>query len=113
MKETVINLYPILQFIIILFALFGGYSLVKDIINTISRSFKDKLDNAKDIQAKQKDTEILNNLIARYPLVDKNFMLKSEVEQNIENIQEIHEINKKIEKLEELVEKVIENANRS
>lgn len=82
MKEIVINIYPILQFIIILFAVFGGYSIIKDIINACSRCFKDKLDYKKDCEVlnclSKKDTRIIT----------------------IENAQEIHEINKKVEEIE-------------
>lgn len=82
MKETVINIYPILQFIIILFAVIGGYSVIKDIINACSRGFKDKLDYKKDCEVlnclSKKDTRIIT----------------------IENAQEIHEINKKVEEIE-------------
>ena len=56
MPEVVtFNLYPILKFIIILFAVFCGYSIIKYIINACSRGFKDKLDD-------KKDCEVLNCL---------------------------------------------------
>ena len=76
------NLYPILKFIIILFAVFGGYSIIKDIINACSRGFKDKLDY-------KKDCEVLNCLSKKETRVI-----------TIENAQEIHEINKKVEEIE-------------
>lgn len=83
MPEVVtFNLYPILKFIIILFAVFGGYSIIKDIINACNRDFKDKLDYKKDCEVlnclSKKDTRIIT----------------------IENAQEIHEINKKVEEIE-------------
>lgn len=113
MEERILNLYPLFKFFIAFLAIIGGYNCISNIMNLLSRFSKDVLDNKKDIQAKENDTEIIKELIERYPMVDKRFIVKSEKEQNIENNQEIHEINKKFEKLEELVEKVIENANRT
>lgn len=85
MPEVVtFNLYSILKFIIILFAVFGGYSIIKDIINACSRGFKDKLD-----YKKKKDCEVLNCLSKKETRVI-----------TIENAQEIHEINKKVEEIE-------------
>lgn len=108
MEQVTINFYPIAKFIIILFAIYGGYNCLTNFINLLGRYGKDVLDNKKDMQAKEKDAEIINNLVARYPLVDKDFIVKPEKEQNIENNQEIHEINKKIEELEKLVKGAIE-----
>lgn len=50
----------------------------------------------KDIHAKDCDTDIVQDLIQKFPLVSRDFMNKNTVEQNIENNQEIHEINKKL-----------------
>jgi len=50
----------------------------------------------KDIHAKDCDTDITQDLIQKFPLVQKEYMLLPEREQNIENNQEIHEINKKL-----------------
>lgn len=108
MEQVTINFYPIAKFIIILFAIYGGYNCLTNFINLLGRYGKGVLDNKKDMQAKEKDAEIINNLDARYPLVDKDFIVKPEKEQNIENNQEIHEINKKIEELEKLVKGAIE-----
>lgn len=113
MEERILNIYPLFQFFIAFLAIVGGYNCISNIMNLLSRFSKDVLYNKKDIQAKENDTEIIKELIERYPSVDKRFIVKPEKEQNIENNQEIHEINKKFEKLEELVEKVIENANRT
>lgn len=101
MKETVINFYPILLFIVVLFATVGVIDAIKTIAYLVNRAFKDKLDNKKDIEAKKLDAETMQSLIAKYPDVNQNFIIKPEKEQNIENNQEIHEINKKIEALEE------------
>lgn len=102
LSETVINFYPIAKFFIIVLAIVGGYNCLTNFMNLLGRYGKDVLDNKKDMQAKE------NNLVARYPLVDKEFIVKPEKEQNIENNQEIHEINKKIEELEKLVKGAIE-----
>lgn len=96
MKETVINIYPIMQFIIIMFAVVGGYNLLNNIAQVLGRFGKDKLDNKMDIHAKDCDTDVMQDLIMKYPNVQKEFMLLPEREQNIENNQEIHEINKKL-----------------
>ena len=95
MEQVTINFYPIAKFFIIVLAIVGGYNCLTNFMNLLGRFGKDVLDNKKDMQAKEKDAEIINNLVARYPLVDKDFIVKPEKEQNIENNQEIHEINKK------------------
>ena len=101
MTDTfVINFYPIAKFIIILFAIVGVYSTINNFIHLLARFGKDKLDNKKDIHAKDCDTDVMQDLIQKYPNVQKEFMLLPEKEMNIENNQEIHEINKKIEALE-------------
>lgn len=101
MEEHILNLYPIFKFVIILFATVGVIDAIKSIANLISRGYKDKLDNKKDMEAKKLDAETINALINRYPDVKEAFIIKPEKEQNIENNQEIHDINKKIEALEE------------
>lgn len=108
LSETVINFYPIAKFFIIILAIVGGYNCLTNLMNLLGRYGKDVLDNKKDMQAKEKDAEIINKLVDRYPSVDKEFIIKPEKEQNIENNQEIHEINKKIEELEKLVKGAIE-----
>lgn len=112
MEQVTINFYPIAKFFIIVLAIVGGYNCITNFMNLLGRFGKDVLDNKKDMQAKEKDAEIINNLITRYPSVSKEFIVKPEKEQNIENNQEIHEINKKIEELEELVKRAVENANK-
>jgi len=106
MKETIINIYPIMQFIVIMFAIVGGYNLLNNIAHILGRFGKDKLDNKKDIHAKDCDTDVMQDLIMKYPNVQKEFMLLPEREQNIENNQEIHEINKKIESIEFLLSRL-------
>lgn len=111
MKETVINIYPILQFIIILLATVGIWNIVNTFMNLLSRFAKDKLDNKKDMEAKKIDAETMQQIISKYPDVKESFILKTEKEQNIENNQEIHEINKKFETLEKLVKEAMKNAH--
>ena len=88
MQETIINFYPIFKFIIALFAVVGGYSILKDLINTIdtiARCFKDKLDHKKDCELMKQLSKKETRLIT------------------IENAQEIHELNEKYVKIEEEV----------
>lgn len=106
MKETVINIYPITQFILVLFAIVGGYNLLNNVAHLLARCSKDKLDNKKDIHAKDCDTDIVQDLIQKFPLVSPAFMNKNTVEQNIENNQEIHEINKTIIQMAKDIEEI-------
>ena len=85
MQETVINFYPIFKFIIVLFAVVGAYSIIKDLIRAISRGFKDKLDHKKDCEIMKQLSKKETRLIT------------------IENAQEIHELNEKYVKIEEEV----------
>ena len=110
--QTVINFYPIGEFIILLFATVGVIDTINSIANLISRGYKDKLDNKKDMEAKKLDTETMQSLIAKYPDVNQNFIIKPEKEQNIENNQEIHEINKKLLEFEDII-KDLKNAHRN
>lgn len=101
--ETIINIYALVKIIISFLAIFGIYSLIKDTLNFISRAYKDKLDNKKDIHAKDKDAEITQKIIEyknTYPDVDLGFILKSEDEKDIENNQEIHELSKRVKNIE-------------
>ena len=112
--QTVINFYPIGKFIILLFATVGVIDTIKSIANLISRGYKDKLDNKKDIHAKDCDTDVMQDLIhqmsVKYPDVKNEFIIKPEREQNIENNQEIHEINKKLEEFDSII-KELKNAH--
>lgn len=114
--QTVINFYPIGKFIILLFATVGVIDAIKSIANLISRGYKDKLDNKKDIHAKDCDTDVMQDLIqqlhVKYPDVKQSFIIKPEREQNVENNQEIHEINKKLEEFEDII-KDLKNAHRN
>ena len=85
MQETVINFYPIFKFIIVLFAVVGAYSIIKDLIHAISRCFKDKLDHKKDCQVIEQLSKKELKVIA------------------IENAHEIQELNEKYVKIEEEV----------
>lgn len=60
----------------------------------------------KDIHAKDCDSDVMQDLIMKYPLVEKEFMQKTAKEMNIENNQEIHEINKKIDILQKDMDEV-------
>ena len=88
MDHITINLYHILEFIIVLFAIIGGYSVVKDLIQAFSRCFKDKLDHKKDCELMQclskKDVKLVT----------------------LENAQEIHEINKRLDAIEFVLSKL-------
>lgn len=110
MEAYTINLYPIFKMICILFAIVGAYSTINNFMHLLSRFGKDKLDNKKDIHAKDCDTDVMQDLIqtmqAKYPDVKKEFIILPEKEQNIENNQEIHEINKRIEVLEAELSKI-------
>lgn len=89
------NFYHVLQFIIVLFAIIGGYSVIKDLIHavstTYSRCFKDKLDHKKDCELMQclskKDVKLVT----------------------LENAQEIHEINKRLDAIEFVLSKIKPN----
>ena len=85
MQEMVINFYPIFKFIIVLFAVIGAYSIIKDLIHAISRGFKDKLDHKKDCQVIEQLSKKELKVIA------------------IENAHEIQELNEKYVKIEEEV----------
>ena len=106
MDTYIYNFYPIFKMICILFAIVGAYSTINNFMHLLARFGKDKLDNKKDMHAKDCDTDVMQDLIQKYPLVEKEFMLKTEIEQNIENNQEIHEINKKIDILQKDMDEV-------
>ena len=106
MKETIINIYPITQFILILFAIVGGYNLLNNVAHLLARCSKDKLDNKKDIHFKDCDTDIVQDLIQKFPLVSRDFMNKNTVEQNVENNQEIHEINIRLYDIEKSIQEI-------
>lgn len=114
--QTVINFYPVAKFVIILFATVGIWNVCNNFMNLLSRAFKDKLDNKKDMHAKDCDTDLMQDLIQsmqiKYPDVNQNFIIKPEKEQNIENNQEIHEINKKLLEFEDII-KDLKNAHRN
>jgi len=54
-----------------------------------------------------RDKEIINKFIEKFPLVPIDYMNKTLREQNIENNQEIHELNKKIEFQNQNIDKLI------
>ena len=106
MEAYTIYLYPIFKIFCILFAIVGAYSTINNFMHLLARFGKDKLDNKKDMHAKDCDSDIIQDLIQKYPAVEKEFVLKTEIEQNIENNQEIHEINKKIDILQKDMDEV-------
>lgn len=106
MESYTINLYSVFKMIIILFAIVGGYNLLNNVAHLLARFGKDKLDNKKDIHAKDCDTDIVQDLIQKFPLVSRDFMNKNTVEQNIENNQEIHEINIRLYDIEKSIEEI-------
>ena len=75
-------------------------------MHLLARFGKDKLDNKKDIHAKDCDTDIVQDLIQKFPLVSRDFMNKNTVEQNVENNQEIHEINIRLYDIEKSIEEI-------
>lgn len=72
METMVINIYHIFKFIIIFLAIFGGYSLLTNLMEKI-----------KDIYNKKKDAEITALALSK------------------ENSKEIHILNEKVSELEE------------
>lgn len=98
MEQVTINLYPIFKMIVILFAVVGGYSSFNNFMNLLARFGKDKLDNKKDMHAKDCDADIIQDLIAKNPIV---------VDNNIE----LFEHDKKLERIErrlELIEATVD-----
>lgn len=106
MEAYTINLYPIFKIFCILFAIVGAFSTINNFMHLLARFGKDKLDNKKDIHAKDCDTDIIQDLIQKFPLVSRDFMNKNTVEQNIENNQEIHEINIRLYDIEKSLEQI-------
>ena len=104
--EVIVNIHPIFKYIIILFAVVGAYATINNFIHVFARFGKDKLDNKKDIHAKNCDTDVLQDLIQKFPTVEKEFMLLPEREQNIENNQEIQEINERLEVFDDKLGKI-------
>ena len=110
METFTLNIYPIFKWGCILFAVVGAYSTINNFMHLLARFGKDKLDNKKDIHAKDCDTDITQDLIqtmqTKYPDVKKEFIILPEKEQNIENNQEIQEINEKFDAFESKLEKI-------
>ena len=106
MEAYTINLYPIFKIFCILFAIVGAFSTINNFMRLLARFGKDKLDNKKDIHAKDCDTDIVQDLIQKFPLVSRDFMNKNTVEQNVENNQEIHEINIRLYDIEKSIQEI-------
>ena len=106
METYTINIYPIFKMFVILFAVVGAYATINNGLHLLGRFGKDKLDNKKDIHAKDCDSDIIQDLIQIYPDVRKEFILLPEKEQNIENNQEIFRLFEKYEELDNKLEKI-------
>ena len=109
MEAYTINIYPIFKMFVILFAVVGVFDVIKTIANLTARAFKDKLDNKKDIHAKDCDADITQDLIqvqAKYPDVKQEFILLPEKMQNVENNQEIFKLFEKYDELDNKLEKI-------
>ena len=102
MENVIVNFYPI----VILFAVVGAFSTINNFMHLLARFGKDKLDNKKDIHAKDCDSDIVQDLISKFPLVSPEFMQKTIKEQSIENNQEIHQINKALISLQKVINEI-------
>lgn len=70
----------------------------------LARSYKDKLDNKKDIHFKDKDVEITPEAFKKIGEVKDGTQNEVILNlQNVENNKEIHSLNQKMEQLEQLV----------
>lgn len=94
-SELIINVYH--------FAIIGGTVIILAIISFLLHSFG----GAKLFI--DKDKEIANKFLDKFPLVSPDFINKSAKEQNVENNQEIHELNKRIALIEDAVRINIKN----
>lgn len=111
METYTINLYPIFKMICILFAIVGVCNVSNNLIHIVGRYGKDKLDNKKDLHAKGCDADIIQDLVQKFPLVSKDFMVTTEKQQNIENNQEIQEINKRLDRIDYWLNRIIIQQN--
>ena len=93
MEEIEINIYPLLEWVVILFAVVGAFWTVNSLTQVIVNS--------------KKDLSITKSFLEKYPLVNSEYIQKDVKAQNIENNQEIHEINKKLENLEDKINKIL------
>lgn len=82
---------PIFKFILLLLALFGGYSIIKDLINSFHCCYKDKLEHNLVEKLTNKDVKIIT----------------------VENAQEIHEINKEITIIKEELKNIKSEVNNA
>lgn len=79
MEEYILNLYPIFKFVIILFAIVGGYNCVNNFMNLLARYGKGRLDL-------KKDSEVIKSLSNR----DVKII-------TVENSKDIHNMKKELE----------------
>lgn len=94
MEEYALNLYPIFKFIIILFAIVGGYNSINNFMNLLARYGKDRHDF-------KKDSEVIKSLSNR----DVKII-------TVENSKDIHNMKKELEedikiRLENLENKIL------
>ena len=94
MQETIYSFYPIFKFIIILFAVVGGFATINNFIHLLGRYGKDVLDF-------KKDSEVIKSLSNR----DVKII-------TVENSKDIHNMKKELEedikiRLENLENKIL------
>lgn len=113
METYTVNIYPIFKMFVILFAVVGAYATINNFLHILGRFGKDKLDNKKDMHAKDCDADIIQDLLVKFPAVQKDFILKTERLQNIENNQEIQEtkveikgINEQLKELKAIIDEI-------
>ena len=110
MEQVTFNLYPIFKIFVVLFAVVGAYATINNFLHILGRFGKDKLDNKKDIHAKDCDADIIQDLIqqmnVKYPDVKNEFILLPEREQNIENNQEIQTINETLREIKATISEI-------
>jgi hypothetical protein len=82
------------------------FVLIGIIVFLIHSGFNINLFVKKDIHAKDCDSDIVQDLISKFPLVSPEFMQKTIKEQSIENNQEIHQINKALISLQKDINEI-------
>ena len=97
-SDLVVNFAPIFTFVYNLLALLGGLTLLFVII-FLTYSHKNI-----GLFAKQ-NSQFVNKLLDKFPLVSEEFVNKGLREQNVENNQEIHEQNERLDAIEAILAK--------
>ena len=103
--NTVFNFFPLVRIIVMIFAIFGFFTFLHILVNTIKdikifTNAKNK-DTERELKCKQLDNDVIMELAKKFPDVSEEFMKKPERLQNIENNQEIHDIRKQIKAMGE------------